>query len=104
MSAGFERELRRLRDYGEKAHEFSFWREGSHEIDLLVMDGHGPVLAVECKAGPDLISAQTVRAFRARFPKVPLVVASLHDRAPRRTETGIDVLPWPAALERYQRL
>ena len=100
----FVRELRRLRDYGDKAHEFSFWREGNHEIDLLITGGHGPLLAVECKAGHDLISAQTVRAFRARFPKVPLIVASMNDEVPRRLETGIDLLPWAQVLERYQLL
>lgn len=100
----FVRELRRLRDYGEKAHEFSFWREANHEIDLLIMGGHGPLLAIECKTGHDLIDARTVRAFRARFPKVPLVVASLPDQVPRRLETGIDLLPWAKALERYRAL
>ncbi len=100
----FVRELRRLRDYGDKAHEFSFWREGNHEIDLLIMGGHGPILAVECKSGKDLVSPQTLRAFRARFPKVPLVVASLHDQVPRRLETGIDLLPWAKILERYRAL
>jgi predicted AAA+ superfamily ATPase len=100
----FVREIRRLRDYGDKPHEFSFWREGAHEIDLLITGGHGPLLAVECKTGHDLISAQTLHAFRARFPKVPLVVASLHDQVPRRLETGIELLPWAKVLERYQAL
>lgn len=98
----FVREIRRLRDYGDKAHEFSFWREGNHEIDLLISGGHGPLLAIECKTGHDLIGAQTLRAFRARFPKVPLVAASLHDHAPRRLETGIELLPWAHALKRYE--
>lgn len=100
----FVREIRRLRDYGDKAHEFSFWREGNHEIDLLIMGGHGPLLAIECKTGQQRISAQTLGAFRARFPKIPLVVASLDDRLPRRLETGIELLPWAQVLERYQAL
>lgn len=100
----FVRELHRLRDYGDKAHEFSFWREGRHEIDLLITGGHGPLLAIECKAGHDPLSAQTVRAFRARFPKVPLVVASLHDQVSRRLETAVDLLPWTEVLERYRAL
>jgi predicted AAA+ superfamily ATPase len=100
----FVREIRRLRDYGEKAHEFSFWREGSHEIDLLITGGHGPLLAIECKTGHDLISASTIRTFRARFPKVPLVVASLHDHVARRLDTGVELLPWEKVLERYQSL
>jgi len=100
----FVREIRRLRDYGNKDHEFSFWREGNHEIDLLITGGHGPILAIECKTGRDAVSPQTLRSFRARFPGVPLVVASLHDKVPRRLETGIDILPWPKVLERYQAL
>jgi predicted AAA+ superfamily ATPase len=100
----FVREIRQLRDYDQKDHEFSFWREGNHEIDLLVTGGHGPLLAIECKTGHDLLGAQTLRAFRARFPKVPLVVASLHDHVPRQLETGIDILPWAKVLERYQAL
>ncbi|MBI4371237.1 MAG: ATP-binding protein [Elusimicrobia bacterium] len=100
----FVREIRRLRDYGDKPHEFALWREGNHEIDLLVMGGHGPLLAIECKTGRDLVGAKTLAAFRTRFPKVPLVVASLHDRAPRRLETGIELLPWAQVLERYQAL
>ena len=100
----FVREIRRLRDYGGKEHEFSFWRDGNHEIDLLIMGGHGPLLAIECKSGQDMISSQTVKVFRARFPKVPLVVASLNDRTPRRLPTGIELLPWAKALERYQAL
>ena len=100
----FVRELHRLRDYGEKPHEFSFWREGKHEIDVLVSGGHGPVLGIECKTGRDFVSAQTARAFQARFPGVPLVSASLHDRAPRRLESGVEHLPWEQALERYRAL
>ncbi|MBI5623607.1 MAG: ATP-binding protein [Elusimicrobia bacterium] len=100
----FVRELRRLRDYGEKPHEFSFWRRGSHEVDLLVSGGHGPVLAFEFKAGKDPLVAGSFRAFRGDFPEVPLVVASLHDQVPRRLETGIEVLPWAQAIERYEAL
>lgn len=100
----FVREIRRLRDYGDKAHEFSFWREGKHEIDLLIMGGHGPLLAIECKSGHDTIGDQTLKAFRARFPEVPLVVSSLYDHVPRRLEKGIEILPWTMVLDRYQAL
>jgi uncharacterized protein len=100
----FVREIRRLRDYGRKDHEFSFWREGNHEIDLLITGGHGAILAIECKSRQELLSAQTIRAFRTRFPKTPLVVASLNDDVPRRLDSGIDILPWAKALERYQGL
>ncbi len=98
------REIRRLRDYGDKEHRFSFWRQGAHEIDLLVEGGRGPLLAIECKTGSGGISPGTVAAFRAHFPRVPLVVASLLDETPRRLESGVEVLPFAEVLERYQAL
>ena len=100
----FVREIRRLRDYGNKSHDFSFWREGTHEIDLLIKGGHGPLLGIDCKSGREVVNPRALAAFRARFPKVPLIIASLHDRTPRRLETGIDVLPWKSVLDRYQTL
>ena len=100
----FVRELRRLRDYLNKPHEFSFWREGPHEIDVPVTSGRGPIMAIECKSGRETIGASTLSAFRARFPRVPLVVASLKDRTARRLESGIDILPWEKVIEKYQAL
>jgi predicted AAA+ superfamily ATPase len=100
----FIRELRRSRDYGNRPHEFSLWREGLHEIDVLITGSYGPLLAIECKSGRDKIGPPAIAAFRSRFPKVPLVVASLTDRVPRRLESGIDVLPWKKALEMYEAL
>ena len=100
----FVRELRRLRDYASKPHEFSFWREDPHEIDVRVTGGRGPLPAIDCKSGRDTISASKIDAFRSRFPRVPLVVAPLKDRAARHLETGVDVLPWEKALEKYQAL
>jgi predicted AAA+ superfamily ATPase len=100
----FVREIRRMRDYGAKPHELSFWREGPHEIDLLIMGGHGPLLAIECKTGHERLGPRAFGAFRARFPKVPLVAASLDDAAPRRLENGVELLPWKMALDRYQAL
>ena len=104
FEAWFIREMRRLRDYGDKEHQFSFWREKTHEVDLLVEGGRGPLLAVECKTGSGGISPQTVAAFRSSFPRVPLVVASLSDAVPRRLESGVDVLPFATVLDRYQEL
>jgi predicted AAA+ superfamily ATPase len=100
----FVRELRRMRDYAGKPHEFSFWREGPHEIDMLVTGGRGPLLAIECKSGSSEIPGSTIAAFRARFPKTPLMVASLRDRLARRLGTGVDILPWDKAIERYAAL
>lgn len=100
----FVRELVRLRDYFRKSHEFCFWREGNHEIDLLVTGPRGPVLAVECKSGNESLREATWLAFSARFPKVPLVIASLKDKARRRLVSGVEILPWRDVLEIYEHL
>ncbi|MBK8575123.1 MAG: DUF4143 domain-containing protein [Elusimicrobia bacterium] len=100
----FFRELIKHRDYEAKEHRFSFWREGTNEIDVLVEGGRGPLLAIECKSGRTDIRGSTVKVFRKRFPKVPLIVASLTDRVSRRLEMGVDVLPWKNAVERYRKL
>ncbi len=100
----FVRELVRHRDYANKPHEFAFWREGPHEIDLLVMKGSSPILAIECKAGREGVSSAALTAFRKRFEQVPLIVASMQDSSPRRLASGIEVLPWRMVLERYLAL
>lgn len=100
----FLRELIRLRDYLRKSHEFCFWREGNHEIDILVMSRGRPALAIECKSGADLLSQATLEAFRSCFPKVPLVIASLKDKAKRHLASGVEILPWRDALKAYNHL
>ena len=40
----------------------------------------------------------------ARFPKTPIIVASLTDRSARRLESRVEVLPWDRAIERYEAL
>ena len=100
----FIRELVRIRDYEEKEHEFSFWRKGTHEVDLLVSGGHGPLLAIECKSGKGEVSPATVAAFRNDFPKVPLVVASLADDQRRKLASGLEILPWRIAIQKYRDL
>jgi predicted RecB family endonuclease len=92
------------RDYRAIGHTFSFWRERNHEIDILVERGHGPILAIECKSGRADIRTPTVHVFKKQFPHVPLIVASLLDKHPRRLENGVDVLPWAEAIQRYQSL
>ncbi len=97
----FVREIIRCRDYLEKGHRFSFWRQDSEEIDLLVEGGAGPIMAFECKSGQVTLRKATVDAFRKRFSGVPLVVASLADRVPRRLASDVEVLPWKPAIQRY---
>lgn len=96
------REFTKYRDYLEKPHEFSFWRNGVHEIDLLISDGHGIRLGIECKSGRELPGDSTIRNFRKQFPKVPLWIASMQETLPRILPGGVEVLPWFEILKRYK--
>jgi hypothetical protein len=60
-----------------------------------------PALAIECKSGNESLSDAARQAFKSKFPKTPLVVASLKDKAKRRLASGIEILPWRDALEAY---
>ena len=96
-------ELIHIRDYMDKEHEFSFWRNRDHEIDIIISDGHGPILAIECKSGKTNISSLTIESFHKAFPKIPLIVASLIDKKPRKIK-NIEILPWLNVLEKYYKL
>ncbi len=53
------------------------------------------------------MSGGTIRAFRDRFSKVPLIVASLTDQHARRLEfreQSMFFSNWHAAIKRYQSL
>ncbi len=91
-------------DYLNKGHEYAFWREGSHEIDLLIMNGQKPVLAIECKTSQQLPSTACIEAFRKRFPKVPLIVASLNDKNKRKLGSAIEIFPWSDVVRLYKTL
>jgi predicted AAA+ superfamily ATPase len=95
----FYNELKRMRDYHEKPYELTFWREGKHEIDILVKGPRGPVMAFECKTSSETISDSTRMAFRKRFSELPLFVVSLKDTNPRKLDNGVVVLPWRRALD-----
>ncbi|MBF0544747.1 MAG: ATP-binding protein [Candidatus Riflebacteria bacterium] len=99
----FINEIMRIRDYSRKPHEFAFWREREHEIDLLVLDSKGVVLAIECKTGSATIKQSTASRFKERFPDVPLIVASMaEDR--KRISKNVEIFPWHDALEVYKAL
>jgi uncharacterized protein len=97
----FINELRRIRDYSSRQHEFSLWRERDMEIDLLVSGGRGPLAAFECKSGQAELKPAVIERFRQAFPATPLIVASLVDERPR-VHHGVRVLPWRDALEYYR--
>ncbi|NLI80050.1 MAG: ATP-binding protein [Candidatus Riflebacteria bacterium] len=103
----FVNEVRRIRDYQGKPHEFSYWREREHEVDLLVQKGNQVLMGIECKSGSADLKAATANLFRQRFPGVPLIVASLTDSRRRRLGEGegeVEILPWQDALDRYVHL
>ncbi len=94
-------ELIRIRDYYGKEHEFSFWRYRDLKIDIVISNGYGPILAIECKTGKSKIRFQAVKGFKKSFSKTPLIIASLTDDRPRKIGE-IDVLPWKMVLKLYQ--
>lgn len=94
-------ELQRIRDYTRKEHEFSFWRHREEEVDIVISEARGPVLAIECKAGRTDLRGHTITQFRKTFPKVPLIVASLRDTKPRKVGTQ-EIWPWKQVLNHYQ--
>jgi uncharacterized protein len=97
----FFNELVRLRDYLEKPYEFSLWREGKHEIDILVTGPRGPVAAFECKSSSETISQSTLAVFKKRFPGLPLFVVSAKDDDVRKLDNGIILLPVLKALDAF---
>lgn len=98
------RELHRLSDYHQREHTFSFWRERDFEVDILVQNYRGIALAIEVKSGDGSFNTAPFRAFRKRFPEVPLVVASIVDTIPRLVDGCIEVLPRRDVFERYMAL
>lgn len=100
----FLRELVRLRDYRERQHSFALWRQGNHEVDILVMRGKDPILAFECKRSPESLSQATLQAFHRQFPSTPVHVVIGRDMPSRTTDSGVEILGWRDALDRYLRL
>lgn len=100
----FIRELIRIHDYLDTGIEFSFWREGLHEIDLLLMKAGKPILAIECKSGQGILSEGAINLFHKRFPKTHLIIASLLDHHPRKLTSGVEILPWKDAIKRATQI
>lgn len=94
-------EFIRICDYLEREHIFTTWRERDHEVDLLIQNSRGIIMAMEFKSSEGDFSTSSLRAFRKRLPKVPLIVASLIDRHERKTDDGFHVMPWQQAIDLY---
>lgn len=97
----FINEFRRLRDYCHKECDFTFWRQGKHEIDILVMQGGKPLMAFECKTGKETISSDTLKAFQKHFPTVPVFIVSADKNGHRRLDNGLEILPFSKALDMF---
>jgi len=101
----FVNELTRIRDYKNRQHKFSLWRQDRHEVDIVIESGSGIKLAIECKTGKNIDELHGVYAFKKAFPDVPVIIASMDDERPRKLESrGITVYPWKEALELYVAL
>jgi len=96
-------ELRRIRDYERKPHEFAFWRERDRVVDLLVTKGNRVIHAFKCKSGRTDLRPGVAGRFREIFPGVPLAVISMSDARPRMAD-GVEILPVKEALQRYRAL
>ena len=97
-------ELIRIRDYLEYEHTISLWREGRWEIDFLIESNQGPLLAIECKSGQHIQNKHTINAFKKHFPKVPLIICSLHDQNTRKLQEGVWVENYKKTIQRYREL
>lgn len=93
-----------IRDYFFKEHEFSFWQKGDCEVDFIVEKHGKPIMAIECKSGLGNFNYSSIRQFKKTFPKVPIVIASLHDEIARKTADEIEILPWKTVLDIYKDL
>ncbi|MBI1861068.1 MAG: ATP-binding protein [Deltaproteobacteria bacterium] len=100
----FINEMLSIRDYGFKEERFSLWREGKWEVDLIVERGKQMCLAVECKSGKQLGNIHSIRAFKERFPKVRVLIASLQDERKSKVENGIEIWPYGDVLDFYRGL
>lgn len=97
----FINELRRWRDYHRQDCDFAFWRHGRNEVDVLVMRGGKPVIAFECKTGQESLSSDTLNDFRKHFPGVTLFVVSAKQDDHRRLDNGLEILPFPQAIDQF---
>jgi len=92
-------ELSAHASYSELFYPVSYWRtaSGSHEIDFVLDDAR---VAVEVKGVPFVAGhhLKSLRFFAEEIAAQRRIVVSL-DPAPRRTDDGIEILPWKMFLD-----
>jgi len=91
-------EIRAHRSYSEAFYPFTFWRTASQlEVDFILGEHE---IAVEAKA-TEMAARQHLRGLRAfkeeYGPKRSILVS--RDRKARKTEDGIEILPWERFLD-----
>ena len=91
-------ELRANSSYSEKLYPLSYWRTASgFEVDFILDDGR---IAIEAKSTEQINyrHLKGIRAFREEYsPRRSIVVSC--DPEPRKTEDGIEILPWRHFLQ-----
>jgi uncharacterized protein len=92
-------EVRAYLSYKEKNEPLAFWRTASgHEVDLILGDMQ---CAIEIKATsrPGAADLKSLRALKEEHrPECAVLVSRIESS--RRTEDGIDILPWRSFCER----
>jgi predicted AAA+ superfamily ATPase len=91
-------ELRAALSYARRDDTLSFWRTSTgFEVDAIFGDGR---VAIECKATTQVGTTHLkgLRAFREEARPLRCIVVS-RDPHPRRTDDGIEILPWRNFLQ-----
>lgn len=91
-------ELRASSSYSEEFYPINYWRTASgFEVDFILGSGE---LAIEVKSSRQVNyrHLKGIRAFAEEHAPRRCIVVSC-DRAPRKTEDGIEILPWQHFLQ-----
>ena len=85
--------------YAEIFYPISYWRTASgFEVDLVLGD-HEVAIEIKSAATTRSRHLRGMRAFKEEYAARHYIVVSM-DSAPRKTEDGIEILPWRIFLER----
>jgi len=95
----FINEFFRIKDYARMELEFGLWREGRHEVDLVVHRNGIPIMAFEIKSGAKTEKLSALNAFRAKFPGVAVAVISSEASATRVLDNGLEIWPYAKGLQ-----
>ncbi|PWU12631.1 MAG: ATPase [Bdellovibrio sp.] len=102
----FVNEARRVLNYQESSAELGLWREGHHEIDLVIEKGGRILAAFEVKTGKNFSVDPSQKAFRMRFPNVPLFLVAKDLEKPRvigNKDESIRVISAEEAVQRIRK-